>query len=284
MGPDTSAAVSGPVAVAALVALKASGSAKSRLAGLPAPLRRRLAETMALDSLRALDRVAAAVCVVSDQPDLNDHLRQAGLPRVEVVPERGRFGMNAALSQGAAYLHAAGHRDVLACVGDLPALRPGSLRTVLRAATAPRSFLPDASGVGTTMLIARGVDLDPRFQEHSAAKHRRSGAVALTDVLACPVPDARRDVDTEADLAEAVELGLGPASRALFDPATGRLGTYAAIKVVQRRGSYVRAATTAGNALDLSLDGRAADDPATLRDGEAWHVILADRVVLSAWR
>lgn len=282
MGPDTTTAGSSRAPVAALVALKASASAKSRLAGLPAPLRRRLAETMALDSLRALDRVAAAVCVVSDQLDLDGHLRQAGL-RVEVVPERGRFGMNAALSQGAAYLHAAGHRDVLACVGDLPALRPDSLRTVLQAATAPRSFLPDASGVGTTMLIARGVDLDPRFQANSAVKHLRSGAVALTDALARPVPDARRDVDTEADLTEAAGLGLGLASRTLFDPATGRLGTYAEVEVVQRRGSRVRAVTAAGNVLELALDGRATDGLASLCPG-GWHVVLAGRVVLAAWR
>ena len=284
MQPDLDGTGPVPGAVAALVALKASESAKSRLAGLPSPLRRRLAWTMALDTLGTLAAVIDVVCVVSDRPGLAHRLGQAGLPGIEVVPERGREGLNAALVDGAAHLRATGRRNVLACVGDLPALHPDSLRAVLRGASAPRSFLPDASGVGTTMLIARDVDLDPRFQGSSAAKHRRSGAVALTDAVTGPVPDARRDVDTEADLADAAVLGLGPASRALFDPATDRMGRYAAIEVVQRRGSRIRAVTAAGDTLELSLDGPAADEPDRLGSGQRWHVVLADRVVLSAWR
>ena len=46
--------------VAAVVALKAGEFAKSRLSTLPDPLRRRLAWTMAVDTLSALHAVAAA--------------------------------------------------------------------------------------------------------------------------------------------------------------------------------------------------------------------------------
>ncbi len=274
----TSAA--GP-AWAAVLALKANGSAKTRLGGLPDPLRRRLAWTMALDTLRPLNQLAAAVCVVSDQPELAARLRGAGFPRIEVIPEDGRAGLNAALAHGAAHLQAGGHRTVVACVGDLPALRPESVQVVLRAATGPRSFLADASGVGTTMLVARDVDLDPRFEGRSADRHAGSGAARLTDaLLGRPVPDARRDVDTEIDLAEAVEIGLGPASRTLLDPATGRLGRYAAVEVSEQKGSHLRVVTADGHSSALVLDQQHADG---VRPGPA-HAVQAGPRVLSIWR
>jgi len=108
-------------------------------------------------------------------------------------------------------------------VADLPALRPGSVRRVLAAAPPGRAFLADTSGVGTTMLLARDTALEPRLQGRSAAAHRQSGALPLgNDLLGGPVPDARRDVDTEVDLFDAVRLGLGPATRGLVDD-RGRL-------------------------------------------------------------
>ena len=252
---------------AALVALKAGEFAKSRLSTLPDPLRRRLAWTMAVDTLTALDAVAAAVCVVSDQPGLPARLRRAGLPGVEVLPEQRRAGMNEALREGAEHLLRAGHPGVLACVGDLPALRAGSLRTVLAAATAhDRAFLPDATGVGTTMLCTTGSPLAPHFQGRSAAAHHSSGAVALTDaVLARPVPDARRDVDTEVDLADAIRLGLGPASAALVDPVTGRLGLLAL--------PGPRVAHHPGRPVELLEDPEAGD-----RDLVAGRHLLGDRL------
>ena len=102
---------------------------------------------------------------------------------------------------------------VLACVGDLPALRPDSVRAVLEAARPhPRAFLSDASRIGTTMLIARQVELDPHFGGHSARAHEASGAVRLSPPLLPSLPDARTDVDTENDLAMADRLGVGQAT------------------------------------------------------------------------
>ena len=269
--------------VAAVVALKAGEFAKSRLSTLPDPLRRRLAWTMAVDTVAALAAVAAAVCVVSDQPGLPARLRRAGLGGVEVLAEQRRAGMNEALRQGAGHLQRSGHAAVLACVGDLPALRTDSLETVLAAAAAhERAFLPDASGVGTTMLCTTGGPLAPHFQGRSAAAHHSSGAVALTDlVLAHPVPDARRDVDTEVELADAIRLGLGPASRALVDPATGRLGDYTVVTVV-RPEPEGRAVTAGGVRVDLPA-GAPADGLRTLRPGQRLHAVLAGSTVLSAW-
>ena len=73
--------------------------------------------------------------------------------------------MNAALGHGLAHCSAEGFATVVACVGDLPALRPESVLRVLDASRPhPRSFVADASGVGTTMLIAQDVELPPHFK------------------------------------------------------------------------------------------------------------------------
>ncbi len=160
--------------------------------------------------------------MVSGQRSLGTELAEAGLD-VEVVTEPGPLGLNGALSFGAEVLQSSGCHLVLACVADLPALRTESVRRVLAAAADhQRCYLGDASGVGTTMLLARGARLDPRFQGASAAAHSACGAVVLTDdLLGAAVPDARQDVDTEADLRAATALGLGPATAALLHGSRG---------------------------------------------------------------
>ncbi len=271
--------------VGAVVALKAGEHVKSRLAPLPAPLRRRLAWTMAVDTLHALVAAVEAVHVVSDQPTLRHRLDRAGLVTVTVVPEVRPAGLNDALRQGADRLRADGLGRVLACVGDLPALRPASVGRVLAAAAAhERASVPDASGVGTTMLhAAPGVALAPRFQGRSAAAHHSAGATALTDGrIGTPVPDARRDVDTEVDLTDAVGLGLGAATTVLVDPGTGRLGRYAAVTTVTPGGPDGLAVTTDGVRVSLPVDALA-DDLRAPRPGQRLHAVLAGTRVLSAW-
>lgn len=209
--------------VGAVVALKPFSRAKTRITGLAPDRRQELVRAMALDTLTALRDADATVLVISDQADLAEILGSAGLPDVRVVaetpPADGRAGgLNHALTLGDRLLRAEGFATVLACVADLPALRPEHVRRVLRAhhATAPRSFLSDADGVGTTMLLATGVDLDPRFQGGSTVRHRDSGAVSLTDeLLGAALPGARHDVDDLPSLAAAVEHGLGARTRPL---------------------------------------------------------------------
>lgn len=202
----------------AVVALKPIEQAKSRLSTLADPLRRQLAWSMALDTLSALAETVDDVLVVSPEPVLQGRLDHAGLA-VSVVNEPAGAGMNGALAYGSEVLQMRGCRLVLACVADLPALRAESVRRVLHAAgDRPRSFVADASGMGTTMLIALDTALHPRFQGASSSAHTRSGAVALTDeLLGDAIPDARHDVDTEADLQAASALGLGRATTALLD-------------------------------------------------------------------
>lgn len=272
-------------ATGAVVALKPLTFAKSRLATLAPPLRRRLAWCMAYDTISALAAAVDMVAVVSEQNALQARLSPLG-PRVLVVPEGGNVGINAALNHGAAQLARWGATSVLACVGDLPALQSESVHVVLAASrAAERAFLADASGVGTTMLVAHDANLDPRFQGRSAAAHRRSGAVVLDDaLLGRQVPDARRDVDTEVDLSDAVRLGLGHATSALFDPRTSELGRY---QVVTATADH----TADGQMMIITAEGyRGILAPDALahplrqvRLGQRLHAVMAGNRVLSAW-
>jgi 2-phospho-L-lactate guanylyltransferase len=270
--------------VAAVIAIKPIEHAKSRLA-VPDPLRRRLAWTMALDTLSALCGALPHVLVVSDQPALEARLRRAGLA-VEVISESGHVGINSALTRGALRLHAQGFTSVVACVGDLPALRSESVARVLDASRShPRSFVADASGVGTTMLVAHDVELAPLFQGRSAAAHHASGAVSLAaEAIGSPVADARCDVDTEADLAAAIGLGVGAATMALVDHEKGRLGRYQLITATQwsNADGDQLAITASGSRIALPADALRGE----LRHaqlGQRLHAVEADGHALSVW-
>jgi 2-phospho-L-lactate/phosphoenolpyruvate guanylyltransferase len=265
----------------ALVALKRSEVAKTRLGSLPDPLRRRLAWTMALDTLRALAAVLPVI-VISNQPGIDARLRSEKIA-ARVLAESHSVGINAALQHGERAALAAGFRGVLASVGDLPALRTESVRAVLAAAeNHPRAFLADASGIGTTMLTAIGADLQPHFQGRSAAAHRASGAACLdSDELIRPVPDARRDVDSDVDLADAIRLGLGSSTAQLFDG--NHLGQYTVITVGEQRLDGSSAAVT-GSGYRVNLPTGAAALPLRrLTPGQRLHAVVVDQQVLSAW-
>lgn len=141
------------------------------------------------------------VLVVTDDPEAAREVTRLG---ARTVPDEPDSGLNPALEHGAVV---AGGPAVAALSSDLPALRPEELAAALTAAErAPRCFVADAHGTGTTLLTAIGTELRPAFGPRSAAEHRGSGAVRLTGDW----PGLVRDVDTAADLAEAVRLGVGP--------------------------------------------------------------------------
>ena len=89
---------------------------------------------MAVDTLTALSAAVTEVLVISDQPALDSRLARAGLQVESRMAEPARGGMNAALAHGAE-LRTRGYRTVLACVGELPALRPESVEQIVGAAT-----------------------------------------------------------------------------------------------------------------------------------------------------
>ena len=270
-----------PGRLVALVPLKQSELAKSRLGSLPDPLRRRLAWTMALDTLRALAAVLPVI-VISNQPGLDARLRTEKITATVLAESHSR-GINSALEHGERAARADGYRGVLASVGDLPALRAESVRAVLVAAAQhPRAFLADTSGIGTTMLMAIDTDLKPRFQGPSAAAHAESGAICIDSAdLGTPVPDARRDVDSDVDLADALQLGLGPSTAQLFDG--NRLGQYTMITVSEQRPDGSAAAVTS-RGYRVHVPAGAADlQLRRLAPGQRLHAVVVDEHVLSAW-
>jgi 2-phospho-L-lactate guanylyltransferase len=141
-----------------------------------------------------------SVVVVTDEPVAAELVRGLGARTVTDEPDRG---LNPALEHGA---DRAGSPAVAALSSDLPALRPAELAAALAAAeAAPRCFVADAQGTGTTLLTAVGTELRPRFGRGSAHAHRSDGAVPLTGDW----PGLLRDVDTPADLRDALALGAG---------------------------------------------------------------------------
>lgn len=203
-----------------LVPVKALGRAKSRLlgaadggAGEPAA-HAGLALALARDTIAAAAATARVrrVLAVSSDPTVVATLTADG---VEVIADEPDAGLNPALRHGARRLRRDNPGAALAALqADLPALHPAELDAALAMGLAspfPRSFSPDRSGAGTTLLLARpGSELDPRFGLGSAAAHRAAGALPLDG----PWPGLRCDVDTPADLAAARALGLGPYTRA----------------------------------------------------------------------
>jgi 2-phospho-L-lactate guanylyltransferase len=163
-----------------------------------------LADTVA--AAVACDSVAEVV-VVTDDPAATELVRRLGARTVADEPDRG---LNPALDHGA---RSAAWPAVAALSSDLPALRPDELASALRAAGGvPRAFVADAQGIGTTLLTAVGVRLDPHFGAASADAHRAGGAVPLSGDW----PGLVRDVDTDADLRAALALGAGPHTAALM--------------------------------------------------------------------
>ena len=192
------------------IPVKRTAIAKSRLAPAYPQHRPELARAFAVDTTAAAlaSPLVRAVLVVTDDPSVAADVTAAG---AHVVPDLPAAGLNDALLHGATVAAVEFPGDgVAALSADLPALRPAELTAVLAACTSPRSFVIDQPGTGTTLLAAApGVPLDPRFGVGSALAHQASGAVPIE----LPgIESVRRDVDTAADLAHAVQLGVGPAT------------------------------------------------------------------------
>jgi 2-phospho-L-lactate guanylyltransferase len=196
-----------PARYAVLVPVKRSVVAKSRLSGLGERVRRELATGFAADTVTALlaCEVVARVLVVSDDHLLAGMLRSMG---ADVIPD-GTTDLNGTLVQAAAEMH---RRDpglrLAAVCADLPALRPDEAAHAFAAAHPSRmSFVSDQDGIGTTAVIAPGLEeFRPAFGNGSRAQHLQAGAV---EVDAVDVPGLRRDVDDPATLSEALRLGVG---------------------------------------------------------------------------
>ncbi|MDH6112976.1 2-phospho-L-lactate guanylyltransferase [Kitasatospora sp. MAP12-15] len=194
--------------------VKALAQAKSRLGEYAGERREELALAFAVDTVTAALNCPAVgrVLVVSRDPLAGPLLARLGA--VLVTDEPGG-GLNPALAHGAARARALAPDAPLAALSaDLPALRPEELDRVLTAVPASgRAFLADSPGIGTTLLACSPDHrLRPAFGGASRERHAAGGALELALL---DVPSVRRDVDTAADLAEALRLGVGRCTAAV---------------------------------------------------------------------
>lgn len=190
--------------------------AKTRL-GPPYDMHRRaLALAFALDTtVAALASPAVrGVLVVTDDPEAADILATTG---ADVVDDEPNAGLNPALSHGAAVATLAHPGCGLGALSaDLPSLRPAELTEALeRAAAHEASFVRDAEGTGTTLVLARSLDaFRPAFGPGSARRHARAG---FAELAGAGLPSIRHDVDTTQDLAVAIGMGVGARTTHLLE-------------------------------------------------------------------
>ncbi len=184
--------------------------AKSRLRG---PVTSEVALAFARDTVAAAQATPLVdrVIVVTDDTLVRRTLAAQG---ALLRPDVRRGGLNEAIRSGSSYaVGVAGPHPVAVLPSDLPAVTPDQLQAALRAAgAAPRAFVPDWLGTGTTLLTTRDGVLEPQYGPGSAQAHSRSGAIRLDGDW----PGLRRDVDTIEDLRAARLLGLGAATEAVL--------------------------------------------------------------------
>jgi 2-phospho-L-lactate guanylyltransferase len=190
-----------------VVPVKELRVAKSRLANLGSDARAELALATARDVVAAAVAcpLVAAVFVVTNDVVAAQTLAADG---ARVIADASDAGLNPALRDGARI--AAGwhpRAGIAALSSDLPAMTASELASALTAAAgAPRCFVPDHAGTGTTLLTAgSGTSLEPDFGDASRDRHERSGAVELVGDW----PGLRLDIDTPADLETALGRRLG---------------------------------------------------------------------------
>ena len=186
---------------AVLVPLKRPDRAKTRLARSGVAEHQRLAVAFAWDTIAAAlaSPWVEGVWVVTDASELVP-------PGAHHLPDEGAGDLNRALARAADAISSTHPTlGIAALCADLPALSSTDLGDAL-ATIQQRSFVADAAGTGTTLLVAPArVQLTPSFGEDSARRHADSGARPLTADLTT----LRLDVDTAADLARAVTVGVG---------------------------------------------------------------------------
>jgi 2-phospho-L-lactate guanylyltransferase len=199
-----------------IIAIKRLSAAKTRLAPMFDAQARGAREELVLamlgDTIMAALAVPAVggITVVTPDDVAADAARSHGARvLIDPTPVGHVDPLNAALSTAEAAIRSRA-TNVAVLQGDLPALQSREFAQALAAArAAPRSFVSDRHGTGTAALFAFDVPLDPRFGANSARRHADSGAVELTR----PWPGLRCDIDTQDDLAAALQLGVGIATK-----------------------------------------------------------------------
>lgn len=195
-----------------VVPVKPAAVGKTRLTDVGTD-REALARAIALDTIAAAAAadLVSRVIVVTDDEGVRAEFRRSRT--IELIPEGDTRGLDAAIALGAAAAGVGSPRAAL--LGDVPALRPAALDAALAlAASVERGLVPDAEGTGSTLITARaGAVWVSAFGPDSAARHRLLGC---TDLAVARDSTLHRDVDTAAQLSEAVALGVGPRTSAVL--------------------------------------------------------------------
>ena len=231
-----------------VIPVKVLSAAKSRMATVT-PATSELAFAFFQDTLEAALASTAVGEVVVATAD--DRVRVTAQGRgCTIVSDIDHPGINAAVRQAVA--QRSGRGGVAIVVSDLPAVTADALTSVLSAASEhPTSFLADADGTGTTMWMScDGTDIDPRFGVASRAVHADGGAVDLiaeSPAMAAPWASARRDVDTDTALADAIAMGVGRHTADAVGPAAEQIVT-----VLTHRGHRVAVVDEDGHTSEVA--------------------------------
>ena len=190
--------------------------AKSRLAGSRV-LRSRLARAFTLDVLDTLQQSSRIerIIVVSADAGVAAWATQAGVDFVVDGPSGSRDPLNQAVDR--AREHALAHYPedrIVVVPGDLAGMTVGALDEALdEMALSRRSFIRDATGVGTTLVTAmRPAWLVTSYGPGSGGAHVNLGLTEATGVAS----STRHDIDTWKDLLEAASEPLGRRTRAVL--------------------------------------------------------------------
>lgn len=213
-----------------MIPVKPAAIGKSRLRGIH-PDHAELARAIALDTIEAASGAALVAQVIVVTDDEITRREAMTMPRVRAVRDGGVNGIQRAIQTGLAAVDVRSPRAAL--LGDLPALRAADLdRALFMAAKAPRTFIADAEGHGSTLVTAAaGATWRSEFGPGSHAKHEALGLRLLSIHQQSSI---RRDVDNFDQLTDAARVGLGARTRGLFtldvqhgDPASvvGQIGS-----------------------------------------------------------
>ncbi|MGC3994677.1 MAG: NTP transferase domain-containing protein [Propionicimonas sp.] len=197
-----------------VVPVRGGGRGKSRLpASVGGVGRRRWVLAFAADTIAAVRRSPAVERVVVALSEPFPELTGLVGADEDAAPVSFHLdaeprGLNASILAAIAGLD---HSLFAVLPADLPCLAASDVTDLLRAAdSAGRVVVADAEGRGSVALASGSGPLAPRFGDGSFAAHVAEGyhPTEGTERL-------RRDVDTLADLLDAVALGVGDATSAL---------------------------------------------------------------------
>jgi 2-phospho-L-lactate guanylyltransferase len=187
----------------AVVPVKSIDLAKSRLAAVLDPARRRaLAAQMlrhVLDTLR--DAGLSPVCVASDDPEVLTLAAELGARKLSGV---GDTDLNAAAATAARVVQADGATDLLLLTGDLPYLSTADITALIEAGRTSAVVIAEAKDGGTNALLLRpptAIGFAFTTRQPSAKLHVELARKAGIEPAIVRRPGLARDIDTPADLA-----------------------------------------------------------------------------------